>query len=67
MSDTESVFCRAPEAVKATPFKLSTFHLYVKQGRIPSYKFGRNRLFKKSEVIEAIEKFRVATTAEVLR
>ena len=68
MSDTaeNQVFCRAPEACKVTPFPISTFHLHVKQGRIPSYKFGRARLFKKSEVIAAIERCRVATTAEVL-
>lgn len=66
MSDNAEPFCRAPEAAAVTPFKLSTFHLHVKQGRIPSFKFGRNRLFRKSEVIAAIEKCRVATTAEVL-
>lgn len=62
----EAVFCRAPEAARCVPLALRTFHLKVAQGIIPSYKFGRQRLFKKSEVIAAIERCRVATNAEVL-
>jgi excisionase family DNA binding protein len=63
---TGGVFCRAPEAAKHVPMALRTFHLKVAQGIIPSYKFGRQRLFKKDEVIAAIERYRVATTSEVL-
>jgi hypothetical protein len=64
-AQVDSVFCRAKEAVKVTPLELRAFHDHVKNGLIPSYKFGRNRFFKKSEVIAAIERCRVATTAEI--
>lgn len=63
---TARVFCYAPEAVTLTPFPIRTFHLYVKRGLIPSYRIGRHRLFKKDEVVAAIERFRVSTTAEIL-
>jgi excisionase family DNA binding protein len=63
----ESEFCHDLEAFKVTPFPLRTFRFYVAKGMIPSYKFGRNRLFKKSEVIAAIERGRVATADEVLK
>jgi excisionase family DNA binding protein len=59
-------FCFAKEALKVTPFQLRTFWTHVLNGRIPSYKFGRNRLFRKSEVIAAIEKCRVSATSDVL-
>jgi excisionase family DNA binding protein len=64
---TESEFCHDVEAVKVTPFPIRTFRFYVAKGMIPSYKFGRNRLFKKSEVVAAIEKCRVGTVDEVLQ
>ena len=54
----KSEFCHDVEAVKVTPFPLRTFRYYVAKGLLPSYKFGRHRLFKKSEVIEAIERGR---------
>jgi myosin heavy subunit len=66
MSDNTEPFCKEMEAHKVTPLAITAFRLHVKQGRIPSYKFGRNRWFRKSEVIAAIEKCRVATTAEVV-
>jgi excisionase family DNA binding protein len=62
----EPVFCRAPEMAAAIPLPLRTFNLRVAEGKIPSYKFGRDRLFKKSEVIAAIERHRVGTADEVL-
>jgi excisionase family DNA binding protein len=67
MSDNPEPFCRVKEAVKLTPFSKRTFETYVKSGRIPSFKFGHSRLYRKSEVIAAIESFRVATKDEVLR
>ena len=62
----ESPFCFAGEAYKVTPFGLRTFWRHTLEGRIPSYKFGRSRLFKKEEVIAAIEKCRLGTTSEAL-
>jgi excisionase family DNA binding protein len=59
-------FCFAKEAYKVTPFQIRTFWTHVLAGRIPSYKIGKHRLFRKSEVIAAIEKCRVRTNSEVL-
>jgi excisionase family DNA binding protein len=59
-------FCFAKEAYKVTPFQIRTFWNHVLKGRIPSYKIGKHRLFRKSEVIAAIEKCRVSTAAELL-
>ena len=64
--NTEPVFCRAEEAAAAIPMKLRTFLFYLEKGMIPSYKFGRNRFFKKAEVIAAIERHRIGTVDEVL-
>jgi hypothetical protein len=62
----ECPFVYAPEAVRFCPFGLRTFHAHVYAGRIPSYKFGRNRLYKIDEVVAAVERCRVATKDEVL-
>ena len=62
----EDGFCFAKEVYKVTPFQLRTFWTHTLNGRWPSYKFGRNRLFKKSEILAAIEKSRVDTSSDVL-
>lgn len=62
----EEPFCFAEEARTVTPFATRTFWTHVLNGNLPSYKLGRNRLFRKSELIAAIEKTRVASKAEVL-
>jgi hypothetical protein len=60
-------FCDIQEARGVTPFCDRTFRAHIKNGDIPHYRLGKGMLlFKKSEVIAAIEKCRVATTAEVL-
>jgi len=65
-TETLAVFCHAQEASILTALPLRTFHLYVKQGLLPSYKIGRNRLFKKDELVAAIMSHRTGTKAEVL-
>ena len=59
-------FLHAAEAAAAVPVPLRSFHKYVKEGLIPSYKLGRHRLFKRHEVIAAVERQRVGTANEVL-
>jgi hypothetical protein len=66
INNTASEFCHDVEAVKVTPFPIRTFRFYVAKRMIPSYKFGRTRLFKKAEVIAAIERHRVGAADEVL-
>jgi hypothetical protein len=63
----ESQFCRAADAVKVTPFGIRAFNMHVRTGKIPSYKFGTNRFFKKEEVIAAIERCRISTQDEILQ
>lgn len=63
---TIAAFCHAQEAAIISGLPLRTFHHFVKLGAIPSYKIGRNRLFKKDEIVEAIMSYRVGTTNEVL-
>jgi len=61
VQNKETPFCFAKEAVKVTPFSFRCFYKHVLAGRIPSYKFHRSRLFKKEEVVAAIEQCRVGT------
>ena len=60
------VFLHAPQAAACVPLPLRSFHSYVARGLIPSYKIGRHRLFKREEVIAAIERQRVGSMSEVL-
>jgi excisionase family DNA binding protein len=61
-----SEFIHAPEAAALVPVPLRSFHKYVKDGLFPSYKIGRHRLFKRSEIIATVERQRVGTAHEVL-
>ena len=40
---------------------------YVQSGLLPSYKLGKQRLFRRSELLEALGASRRATRAEILR
>jgi excisionase family DNA binding protein len=40
---------------------------YVQSGILPSYKLGKQRLFRRSELLEALGASRKATRAEILR
>jgi excisionase family DNA binding protein len=46
---------------------LRSFHRYVQQGLLPSYKLGKHHLFRRSELFRAILASRQATLDEILR
>jgi excisionase family DNA binding protein len=46
---------------------LRSFHQYVQAGLLPSYKIGRHRLFRRSELLDALGASRKATWDEFLR
>ena len=64
---TEPEFIRAPQAAAFLGIPLRSFHSYVARGELPSYKLGRHRLFRTTDLRIAVEATRVATKAEVLR
>ena len=61
-----SEFILAPEAAALVPVPLRSFHKYVKEGLFPSYKIGRHRLFKRCEIIAAVERQRTGSISETL-
>ena len=46
---------------------LRSFLQYVQMGALPSYKIGKHRLFRRSELLKAIGATRRATWDEILR
>jgi excisionase family DNA binding protein len=70
-SDTENPgnreFLRAREAAFWLGVPLRSLHQYVQQGLLPSYKLGRHRLFRKAELLSALNADRTATRSEILR
>jgi excisionase family DNA binding protein len=60
-------FLRAKEAAVWLGIPLRSLHQYVQQGLLPSYKLGRHRLFRRQELLEALDSSRVASRAEILR
>ncbi len=45
----------------------SSLRQYVSRGLLPSYKLGRHRLFRKSEILAALRQTTKATLDEILR
>ncbi len=43
------------EVSQLLKMNISTINNFIKEGRIPSYKVGKRRLFKKEELIEWVE------------
>lgn len=50
----DDCFIRAKEAAAWLGIPLRSFNQYVQQGLLPSYKLGRHRLFRKTQLIEAL-------------
>ena len=46
---------------------LRSFHQYVQTGLLPCYKIGRHKLFRRSELLDALGATRMATRDEILR
>jgi len=57
-------FIRAKDAAAWLGIPLRSFNQYVQQGLLPSYKLGRHRLFRKTQLLEALgAKFTVPRSA----
>lgn len=50
----EDGFIGAKEAAAWLGVPLRSFNQYVRQKLLPSYKLGRHRLFRKSQIVEAL-------------
>jgi excisionase family DNA binding protein len=62
----EREFIDAREAAAWLGIPLSSFRQYLKAGLIPSYKLGRHRLFRKTELLESMREKRTSTFNEFL-
>jgi excisionase family DNA binding protein len=60
-------FMGAREAAAWLDVPLRSLHQYVQQGLLPSYKLGRHRLFRKNELLKALQPTRTTTANEILR
>ena len=63
----EAEFISAKKAAIWLGIPLRSFHQYVKQGLLPSYKLGRHRLFRKSELLATLQQKRRASRSEIFR
>ena len=59
-------FITERQAAAAIPLPPSTFRVYMTRGLIPSYKLGKHRLFRRTEVIQAVLSTRQGTVQEVV-
>ena len=60
-------FVDAKEAAAFLGIPLRSLHQYVRQGLLPSYKLGRHRLFRRFELLHALQSKNRATRDEILR
>lgn len=60
-------FIDAKQAAMWLGVPLRSLHQYVQKGLLPSYKLGRHRLFRKIELLSALEADRIASRNEILR
>lgn len=63
----EAEFMCAKTAAAFLGIPLRSLYHYVQQGLLPSYKLGRHRLFRKNDLLNALQATRVTTIAEILR
>jgi excisionase family DNA binding protein len=60
-------FMDAKKAAAWLGVPLRSLRLYVQQGLLPSYKLGRHRLFRKEELLRALDAHRLTIWSEILR
>lgn len=66
-SPDDNGFVDAREAATFLGIPLRSLHQYVRQGLVPSYKLGRHRLFRRFELVHALQSTNKATRDEILR
>lgn len=59
-NNTEQQFISISELSKLIHISVSTINRLVSEGKIPSYKVEKRRLFKKAEILEWMEGYRNA-------
>lgn len=65
--DPNAEFISSKVAAAWLGLPLRSFLQYVQMGQLPSYKIGKHRLFRRSELLKAIGATRRATWDEILR
>lgn len=63
----EAEFIDARTAATWLGIPLRSLHAYVQKRLLPSYKLGRHRLFRKSELLNALGASRSASRDEIIR
>jgi len=58
------VFLNIKETASLLKVHVSHVNKLVAEGKIPSYKMGKRRLFKRDDIINWMERFRVAPEEE---
>jgi excisionase family DNA binding protein len=66
-SHPKAEFINTKAAAAWLGIPLRSLHQYVQTGLLPSYKLGRHRLFRRSELLDALGASRMATRADILR
>ena len=56
--EPEPVFITRKEAAQLLGISLPTLHFWTKDGKIPAFRIGNRVRYKKSEVIESLNKIR---------
>ncbi|MBN8712223.1 MAG: helix-turn-helix domain-containing protein [Verrucomicrobia bacterium] len=60
-------FIKAKEAAEWLGIPLRSFNQYVQRKLLPSYKLGRHRLFRKSQLVEALGANFIASRNAIFR
>jgi len=55
MPELGDIFLNIKEVSQLLKMNISTINNFIKEGKIPSYKVGKRRLFKKEELIRWVE------------
>ena len=55
MPELGDIFLNIKEVSQLLKMNISTINNFIKEGRIPSYKVSKRRLFKKEELIRWVE------------
>jgi len=55
MPELSDIFLNIKEVSQLLKMNVSTINNFIKEGKIPSYKVGKRRLFKKEELIKWVE------------
>jgi len=63
----DSEFVKIKEAAKLIGISHRSLETHLRNGTIPYYRLGKLRLFKRTDLLNGMEYFRIAPRGEVLR